>query len=38
MSKSITADECRRQSLSLCDDPQEREMADWLDRVADADD
>lgn len=29
------AEECRRQSLSLRDDPQEREMADWLEKAAD---
>lgn len=29
------AEECRRQSLSLRDDPQEREMTDWLEKAAD---
>lgn len=29
------AAECRRQSLSLRDDPAEREVLDWLDKVAD---
>jgi hypothetical protein len=31
------AAECRRQSLSLRDDPAEREVLDWLDKVADRD-
>lgn len=29
------AEECQRQSLSLLGDPQEREMADWLEKAAD---
>ena len=29
------AEECRRQSLLLQDDKQEREIADWFERVAD---
>jgi len=29
------AAECRRQSLSLRDDPAEREVLDWLNKVAD---
>jgi hypothetical protein len=29
------AAECRRQALSLRDDPAEREVLDWLDKVAD---
>lgn len=29
------AEECRRQSLLLRDDPQERETLDWLDRAVD---
>lgn len=29
------ADECRRQSLSLRNDPQEKEIVDWLEAVAD---
>ena len=32
------AAECRRQSLVLRDDPQERETLEWLDKVADRDD
>ncbi len=32
------ADECRRQSISLRDDPQERETLEWLEQVADRDD
>ena len=32
------AAECRRQSLSLRDDPVEREALEWLDKVADRDD
>jgi len=32
------AAECRRQSLSLRDDPLEREALEWLDKVADRDD
>ena len=31
------AEECRRQSLSLRDDPQEREMTDWLEQIGDTD-
>jgi Protein of unknown function (DUF3018) len=31
------AAECRRQSLSLRNDPTEREVLDWLDKVADRD-
>ena len=31
------AEECRRQSELLRDDPQERESLDWLERVADRD-
>ncbi len=31
------AAECRRQSLSLREDPHEREMLEWLDKVADRD-
>jgi len=30
------AEECRRQSLLLRDDPHERETLDWLESVADA--
>jgi hypothetical protein len=29
------ADECRRQSLALQDDPQETDMANWLEAAAD---
>jgi hypothetical protein len=29
------AEECRRQSLLLRDDPSERETLDWLEAVAD---
>lgn len=29
------AEECRRQSLSLRDDPQEREVGEWLEQVVD---
>lgn len=29
------AEECRRQSLSLRDDPHEREILDWIETVAD---
>lgn len=29
------AEECRRQSLSLRDAPQEREVGEWLEQVAD---
>jgi hypothetical protein len=29
------AEECRRQSLSLRDDPAEREIADWIDNASD---
>jgi Protein of unknown function (DUF3018) len=29
------AEECRRQSLSLRDDPQERETLEWLEAAAD---
>lgn len=29
------AEECRRQSLLLREDPQEQEVLDWLDKVAD---
>jgi hypothetical protein len=32
------AAECRRQSLSLRDDPHETETLEWLDKVADQDD
>jgi hypothetical protein len=32
------AAECRRQSLSLRDDPLETETLEWLDKVADQDD
>lgn len=32
------AAECRRQSLSLRDDPLERETLEWLDKVADQED
>jgi hypothetical protein len=32
------AAECRRQSLSLRDDPHEAETLEWLDKVADQDD
>jgi hypothetical protein len=32
------AGECRRQSLSLRDDPQERETLEWLEQAADRDD
>jgi hypothetical protein len=32
------AAECRRQSLSLRDDPQETETLEWLDKVAARDD
>ena len=31
------AAECRRQSLSLREDPHEREVLEWLDKVADRD-
>ncbi|MFZ1642245.1 MAG: antitoxin MazE family protein [Candidatus Contendobacter sp.] len=31
------AEECRRQSLSLRDDPREREMLDWIEAVSDMD-
>lgn len=31
------AAECRRQSLSLRDDTAEREVLDWLDKIADRD-
>ena len=29
------AEECRRQSLLLRDDPHEREILDWIEAVAD---
>ncbi|AUN28969.1 antitoxin MazE family protein [Niveispirillum cyanobacteriorum] len=29
------AEECRRQSLSLRDDPKEQDVGEWLERVAD---
>lgn len=29
------AEECRRQSLSLRDHPEEREVGEWLEQVAD---
>ena len=29
------ADECRRQSLALQDDPQETDMVNWLEAAAD---
>lgn len=29
--------ECKRQSLSLKDDAQEKEMTDWIESVADVD-
>jgi len=29
------AEECRRQSLSLRDDPAEREIAGWIDNASD---
>ena len=29
------AEECRRQSLSLRDDPHEREILDWIETVSD---
>ncbi len=29
------AEECRRQSLSLRDDPHEQEILDWIEAVAD---
>lgn len=29
------AEECRRQSLSLRDDPAEREIADWIENASD---
>jgi hypothetical protein len=32
------AAECRRQSLSLRDDPHEHETLEWIDKVADQDD
>ena len=32
------AAECRRQSISLHDDPHERETLEWIDQVADTDD
>lgn len=32
------ADECRRQSLALRNDPQEREILEWLETVADTKD
>jgi hypothetical protein len=31
------AEECRRQSAVLADDPQEREALEWLQSVADDD-
>lgn len=31
------AEECRRQSTLLKEDPQEREILDWLKQVADTD-
>jgi hypothetical protein len=31
------AEECRRQSLSLRDDAQEREIGEWLEKVGDTD-
>lgn len=31
------ADECRRQSALLADDPQERDTLEWLQAVADDD-
>lgn len=31
------AEECRRQSLSLRDDPQEGEVGEWLEQVGDTD-
>ncbi|WP_237266524.1 antitoxin MazE family protein [Thauera humireducens] len=31
------AEECRRQSSLLKGDPQEQEVLDWLERVADTD-
>ena len=31
------AEECRRQSLMLRDDPHEKEIMDWLEAVADTD-
>ncbi|MDG5494482.1 antitoxin MazE family protein [Niveispirillum sp. BGYR6] len=31
------AEECRRQSLSLRDDAQEREVGEWLEQVGDRD-
>ena len=31
------ADECRRQSSLIAQDPQEVEMLDWLERVTDMD-
>ena len=35
--KAGFAEECRRQSRLLQEDPQEREILDWLERVADTD-
>ena len=32
------AAECRRQSLTLRDDPHERDVLEWIDKVADQDD
>ena len=29
------AEECRRQSLSLRDDPREKEILDWIESVTD---
>lgn len=29
------AEECRRQSLALRDDPHEREILDWIEAVSD---
>ena len=35
--KAGFAEECRRQSSLLKDDPQEQEVLDWLERAADTD-
>ena len=35
--KAGFAEECRRQSRQLKADPQEQEVLDWLERVADTD-
>jgi hypothetical protein len=32
------AEECRRQSALVRDDPQEREIADWIEAASDTED